>query len=99
MDGTMYMHSWADASYATHHDMRGHTGGVISLGKDPTLHGCSKQILNTKSSIESEVVGASNFLPTTIWAKYFFKAQGYQVSRNVFRQDITSTTKMLQTHT
>lgn len=56
----MYMHSWVDVSYATHCDMKGHTGGVVSLGKGTALHGCSKQKVNTKSSIESEIVGVSN---------------------------------------
>jgi hypothetical protein len=37
----------------------------------------SKQELNTKRSTEAEVVGASDYLPNTIWAKYFLEAQGH----------------------
>ena len=47
---------WVDASYAAHDDMRGHTGGTTSMGKDG--HGLiisilKKQKLNTKSSTEA----------------------------------------------
>ena len=47
----------------------------------------SKQKLNTKSSTECEVVGASYYLPFTIYMKYFIEAQRYQVSKNDFNPD------------
>ena len=96
MDGLRYLQTWVDASYAVHRDMLGHTGGVISLGRGTAIHGCSKQKINTKSSTESEVVGASDFLPYTIWASYFLSAQGYKLHRNIFYQDNTSAINMLK---
>ena len=96
MNDIGYLQTWIDASYATHRDMRGHTGGVISMGKGMIINGCSKQKINTKSSTESEIVGVSDFLPYTIWASYFLKAQGYELSRNIFYQDNTSAIKMLK---
>ena len=96
MNGLSYLQTWIDASYAVHRDMRGHTGGVISLGRGAVIHNCSKQKINTKSSTESEVVGASDFLPYTIWASYFLREQGYELSRNIFYQDNTSAIKMLK---
>ena len=71
--------------------MKEHKGGIISTGKGTGIHNCSKQKLNTKSLIESEVVGVSDFLPYTIWASYFLKAYGYELKRNIFYQDNTST--------
>jgi hypothetical protein len=47
--------TWMDASYATHHDMRGHTGGAMSFGTGVIHSKASKQRLNTKSSTEIEV--------------------------------------------
>ena len=95
-NGMDYMQTWIDASYAVHRDMRGHTGGVISMGKGTVMHNCTKQKINTKSSTESEVVGVSDLLPYTIWASYFLKAQGYKLTRNIFYQDNTSAMKMLK---
>ena len=51
----------------------------------------SKQKLNTKSSTEAELVGASGYLPYPIWAKKFLAAQGYALKENVFYQDNQST--------
>ena len=75
MNDTRYLQTWIDASYATHRNMRGYTGGIISMGKGAVIHGCSKQKINTKSSTESEIVGVSDFLPYTMWASYFLKEQ------------------------
>ena len=94
-NGMDYMQTWIDASYAVHRDMRGHTGGIISMGKGTIIRNCSKQKINTKSSTESEIVGVSDFLPYTMWASYFLRAQGYNLYRNIFYQDNTSTINML----
>ena len=93
--GNLELHTWTDASYALHCYMKGHTGGITSVGRGAVIHNCSKQKLNTKSSTESEVVGVSDYLPHTMWAKYFLEAQGYHLARNVFYQDNTSAIKMI----
>ena len=56
------LQTWVAASYATHSDLRSHTGGVISLGHGVIPTKSSKQKINTKSSTEAELVGASNFI-------------------------------------
>ena len=38
----------------------------------------------------------SDFLPYTMWASYFLKEQGYNLKRNIFYQDNTSTIKMVR---
>ena len=92
MNSTGYLQTWINASYTTHRDMRGHTGGIISMGYGAVIHGCSKQKINTKSSTKSEIVGvSSDFLPYTMWTSYYFlKEQGYALKRNMlFYQDNT----------
>jgi hypothetical protein len=76
--------TWVDASYGVHPDMRSHTGGVLSLGRGVIMSKSSKQKLNTKSSTEAELVGASDYLPSTIWAKMFLGEQGYEIRENTF---------------
>jgi hypothetical protein len=81
------MMTWVDASYAVHRDMKSHTGGVVSFGTGAIMSKSSKQKLNTKSSTEAELVGASDYLPHAIWAKKFLEGQGYTLKENLFYQD------------
>ena len=93
-NGVMDIHTWIDASYAVHNDMRSQTGGCISMGRG-TVHGrSSKQKLNTKSSTEAEVVGMSEYIPYTIWVRNFLEAQGYTISSNKVYQDNQSAIRM-----
>jgi Reverse transcriptase (RNA-dependent DNA polymerase) len=78
-DSMSRIRTWVDASYAVHPDMKSHTGGVISLGIGGIACKSTKQKLNTKSSTEAELVGASDYLPNTLWVKMFLEAQGYTI--------------------
>ena len=71
MDETGVVHTWIDASYAVHEDMKGQTGGTISLGHGTVCCKSTKQKLNGKSSIENEVIGMADVLPYTLWLIFF----------------------------
>jgi hypothetical protein len=86
--------TWIDAAYAVHPDMRSHTGGVVSFGRGGLACKSSKQKLNTKSSTEAEFVGASDYLPNTIWIKFFMESQGHKISDNILEQDNESAIKL-----
>jgi hypothetical protein len=76
-----------DGSYAVHHDMRSHTGGLLTMGKG-AIYNCSmKQKLNTKSSTETEVVAVNDLLSQMLWTNYFMEAQGYKVIDTMLHQD------------
>ena len=92
-DDIRKMKTWVDASYAVHKDMKSHTGGVVSFGRGAAMSKSSKHKLNTKSSTEAELVGASDYLPYPIWAKKVLEAQGYSLTENIFYQDNQSTIK------
>ena len=55
---------WVDASYNnTHEYCKGHTGGMMSLGKSgrgALLMMCKKQKLNVRSSCKGELVGIND---------------------------------------
>ena len=69
------LYTWIDAAYAVHNNIRGHTGGAISMGYG-IMHGkASKQKINVKSSIESELVGMGEYVPYNIWLKVFMDTQ------------------------
>ena len=74
--------------------MKSHTGGITSFGTGGLLCKSNKQKLNTKSSTEAEVVGASDYLPNTLWVKLFMAAQGYPISEVHFEQDNESAIKL-----
>ena len=93
-NGFEVLQTWVDASYATHRDMKGHIGGLMSLGHGIIYDKCSKQKLNTNSSTESEVVGASDYIGYTLYIKWFLKEQGYVLKHNIFYQDNMSAIKM-----
>ena len=93
-DDLSKMKAWANASYAVHDNMRGHTGGVTSFGTGATHHKSGKQKLNAKSSTETAVTGTSDYLPWVVWTKRFMKKQGYEIQETVFYQDNESAIKM-----
>jgi hypothetical protein len=78
---------WVDASFATHGDPRGHTGATMLLGKGSIMGMSKKQKINTRSSTESELVGADDASPTMMWTIYFVEAQGFNVEESVLFQD------------
>ena len=86
-NGSRILKWWVDASFAVHPNMRGHSGGGLSLGRGFPIVGSTKQKLNTRSSTECEVVGADNFMWAICWTRYFMEAQGYKLKDNVLFQD------------
>jgi hypothetical protein len=70
---------WVDASFATHDNCRGLTGATMSLGKGSVISMSKKQKINTRSSTESELVGADDAIPQMMWTRYFLEGQGYNV--------------------
>ncbi|KAI2498512.1 Reverse transcriptase (RNA-dependent DNA polymerase) [Fragilaria crotonensis] len=95
-DSMAKLRTWVDgaSSYAVHPDMKSHTGGIMSLGTVGFIPKSRKQKLNTKSSTEAELVGASDYPPNTMWAKNFLEAQGYDIVENYLEQDNESAIKM-----
>jgi hypothetical protein len=78
---------WIDTSFAVHPDMKSHTGGTVSLGKESLYSLSHKQCINTKSSTEAELVGVDDSMPLVIWTRNFLEAQGFKVQDNVIFQD------------
>ena len=94
IDSTSIIRWWVDASHMTHLDCKGHTGGMMSLRKGAALSYSEKHKLNTKSSTESELVGADAMLIKVLWARYFLEAQGYTVEQNIVFQDNQATMQL-----
>jgi hypothetical protein len=85
-NGSGILNLWVYASFAVHPNMHGHSGGGLSLGRGFPIVSPTKQKLNTRSSTETKIVGADDFMPAICWTHYFMKAQGYEVKDNVLFQ-------------
>jgi hypothetical protein len=78
---------WVDASFAVHPDMKGHTGGTMSLGKGSVYSTSIKQKLVTRSLTESEVVAVYDIMPQIIWTTNFMREQGIPIQETILYQD------------
>ena len=86
-DGSGVLSWYVDASFAVHPDMRGHTGGAMTMGRGFPLDKSTKHKLNTRSSTESEIVAVDDLIPQILWARLFMRAQGIEVKDNILYQD------------
>ena len=93
-DDILKLETWIDASYATHENMRGHTGGAMSFGWGLVHEKATMQKLNTKSSTETEVVAVSEYVPHKVQMINFLDAQGYSLQKSILYQDNQSAIKM-----
>ena len=84
---------WVDASHAVHGDCKGHTGGVMSLGKGAFMDECRKQKFNTRSTTESELVAVDEVMPKMIWTMHFLQGQGFETTTEL-HQDNMSTVRL-----
>ena len=76
-----------DGAFATHRDMRSHTGGALSLGKGVIPGVSTRQELMTRSSTEAELVAVDDCMSLILWTRYFLEAQGYGVDDAIIYQD------------
>ena len=54
---------WVNAAYTVHHDMRGHMGQMMSMGKDAMYSASGKEKWKTQSLTEAELVGVHTNYP------------------------------------
>jgi hypothetical protein len=87
---------WCDAAYAVRDDFKSQTGSTMSMGRGTIMNKSGKQKLNTKSSTEAELVGASDTVPQMIWTNYFLESQGFIIEHATLYQDNKSAMLMEQ---
>ena len=96
-DGTNILKWYVDASYAIHPDMKGHTGGYLTMGEGGIINKSQKQKLNAKSSTEAELISTDDVLPDCLWTGYFIEAQGYGAYKTIINRD-NKATMLLETN-
>jgi hypothetical protein len=86
-DGTGIINWYVDASFAAHANMRGHTGGALTMGRGFPIVSSTKHKINTQSSTESELVGVNDMISSILCTQYFLNHQGYKVNDNIIFQE------------
>jgi hypothetical protein len=94
--GAIAVDSSIDASHAVHENGRSQGGLAISLGLGVVKARSHKLGLNTKSSMESELVTTSDNTTEVVWIQEFLMAQGYKMAPAVVRQDNQATMLLLE---
>jgi hypothetical protein len=84
---TGVLHWHVDASFATHPNMRGHTGGVLTMGTGYPLVTSTKQKCNVRSSTICELVAVDEMIVHISWTWLFLQVQGIKVTDNILYQD------------
>ena len=87
VNGTGMSKWYVDGSYGVHPNMRGNSGGGVSVGTVFPISSSTKQNLNTRSSIESEIFGVEDFIPYIIWTINLLNAQNDDVTVNTIFKD------------
>ena len=72
------------SAFTVHPDFKSHARGGMNMVKTVVKTILRKIKLNTKSSIESKMVGEDSASIMNVWNKIFIEAQGYKVDENIF---------------
>ena len=95
-DDTQNLKWYVDASFATHKDMKSHTGSIFTLGKGSIWNESTKQKVNARSSTEAELISIDDKISKIIWMKRFIEAQGFEIDLNILYQDNMSTIRLAE---
>ncbi len=86
------LHWHVDASFATHQNMRGHTGGALTMGTGCAVATSTKQKANVRSSTIGELVAVDEMMAQILWTRLFMISQRVKVTNNILYQDNRSAT-------
>ena len=95
---SLFLFCSADASYASHSDLKGHTGITIGLGEPnaPIFTASKKQKLITRSSTEAEILALESATSELIWTKNLLEELGHKQESIPIEQDNKSAMLILQ---
>ena len=54
---------WINAAYGVHPDLKGHSGGMIFLGKGAVASKLSRHRIKSRSSTGSDIIGYDDHIP------------------------------------
>ena len=93
-DDTQSIKWYVDASFATHSDLKSHTGACMTLGRGMLINYSTKQKVNSRSSTEAELNGVDDKISKILWVSKFIESQGFTIENNIIFQDNMSAIKL-----
>ena len=72
---TSCLKCYAHTAFAVYQDCKQYTGATLTIGKGKIVSLSRKKKLNTKSSMESKLVGADDASNLIFWTKLFMEVQ------------------------
>ena len=66
-------------AFASHHDIRGKSGGMMSLGAGTVISRSKKQRTNGKILMENKLIGVDDSMGSVLNTIYCKNAQGYDM--------------------
>lgn len=96
-EGGPELRAYVDASHATHADLKGHSGTLISLGRGPIFASSTKQKTVARSSFEAEVNAVSEASSMVIWTQNLLMEMGVMCRPGIVYQDNLGTVSVLKT--
>jgi hypothetical protein len=94
MDNSGIIKWYVDASFASHKDLKSHTGAVMTLGCGSVCSISTKQKVNSRSSTEAEFIAVDDVISKVLWTKLFLQSQSQKIVMNVIYRDNQSSMKM-----
>ena len=98
-DNGVILHATVDVSYATHADMKSHTGMTLHIGNHSgaCLAQSKKQTIIADSSTVAELIGTHTISKEILWARRFLASIGYEQKQpTVLYEDNMSTISMIK---
>jgi hypothetical protein len=96
VEGLGLLKWYVDGSHNVHWDCKGHAGAMLSIGKGAAVSYSKKMKMNTRSTTETELVGADMYMPEMLWSLYFIQLQGYKAECIGLYQDNISTQLLMK---
>ena len=86
---SLMLYCSTDASYASHQDLKGHSGAIVSIGNpNAPIHTLSKkQRIVTKSSTEAEILALESATDEILWSKRVLDELGHPQNTVPIEQD------------
>jgi hypothetical protein len=96
-DSSTNLTAYIDASFATHHDGKSHSGCVITMGNTCINASSRKQKIVTKDSTEAEIVALQDMTTLVQKCHHFLEYQGIEPKIPLILQDNTSAITLVTT--